>query len=57
MEIRLSYLMERDIDLMFISELSTNQTFLQFVLKSAGINHEIANILKIKHSKMHTNLG
>lgn len=57
MDIKLSYLMERDIDLMLVSEFSKNQTFLSFVLKSVGICRETFNILIIEHSKMHPILG
>lgn len=56
-DIGLSYLMERDIDLIFLRELSCNEKFLQLILNEIGISHETFNILKIEHSKMHPILG
>lgn len=55
MEITLSKVFERDIDLFFIDELITNQEFKNFFLQK--INIEDAEIISIRHSLFDTNLG
>ena len=56
MQIKLSYISERDIDLLIIQEISSSKDFLFFLMNKLNINNS-GEIISIFHSLMHPTLG
>ena len=55
-EFKISYVSERDIDLMMVQELSSSIQFTSFVLSKVNLS-EFKKIIQISHSLMHPTLG